>query len=295
MTKQKKDIFKIANQKLKKNKIIQAIILSSLIANNTPLIAENINSNQPETIEDTMSPELNITCTEEYIEEANKLKSMLDELQLQNKYSEYIISELAKNNTQIKIVKTNGSNLYYDNTIYINGEKIKSAKSTYEKQSIKESVMHESIHMLQNKLNIMDDISKLPPKEAICLYLFSELDATVKAYVACDKYYETDTEERVNSSLTAISNIVSYAMKTYIEKAIYLNTEKEYTINASTTKNILEKFNSMGNLPKLNLDNIVDDIYKKIPDDYKERIQTLNNEYFEKGITLQNQKDIALK
>ncbi|MGN0929422.1 MAG: hypothetical protein ACI4N3_02150 [Alphaproteobacteria bacterium] len=295
MPKQKKDIFKIANQKLKKNKIIQAIILSTLITNNAPLIAENINSTQSETIEDTIPQELNITCTEEYIEEANTLKSMLDELQLQNKYSEYIISELAKNNTQIKIVKTNGSNLYYDNTIYINGDKIKSAKTAFEKKSVKESVIHESIHMLQNKSNIMDDILTLPPKEAICLYLYAELDATVKAYIACDKYYETDTEEKANSSLNAISNIVSYAMNSYIEKAIYLNTEKDYKTNTTTTKSILEKFNSMGNLPKLNLDNIVDDIYKKIPDNYKEQINSLNNEYLAKAITLQNQKDIALK
>ena len=295
MPKEKKDIFKAATLKLKKNKIIQSLILSSLILSNAPLVAENMETQTPPTIEDINLYELNITCDEEYVEEAKQLKSQLDELQLQNEYGEYIISELAKNNTNIKVTKTSGSNFYYNNTLYINSEKIKEATSDYKKKSVNESVMHEAVHMLQNKDNIMDDIEKLPPKEAVCLYLYAELDAFVKSYVACNDYYKTNTEERANSSLESILNIVSYAMSSYIEKSIYLNTDKEYNINSPTVKSILEKFNSMGNLPKLDIDNIVNDVYEKIPDDYKAQIQRINNEYLAKGNALLNQKDLNQK
>lgn len=295
MPKEKKDIFKTATLKLKKNKILQSLILSSLIISNAPLIAENIETQTPQAIENENLYELNITCDKEYIEEAKQLKSQLDKLQLQNEYTEYIISELAKNNTQIKITKINGSNFYYDNTIYINSDKIKEATTDYRKKSVNETVIHEAIHMLQNKNNIMDDIEKLPPKEAVCLYLYTELEAFTKSYIACDDYYKTDTETKANSLLKSITDIVAYAMDNYIEKAIYLNTDKEYNTQSPTVKNILEKFNFMGNLPKLNIDNIVEDIYNKIPDDYKAQIQKINNEYLTKGNALLNQKDIMQK
>ena len=84
-------------------------------------------------------------------------------------------------------------------------------------------------------------------------------------------------------------------MSSYIEKSIYLNTDKEYNINSPTVKSILEKFNSMGNLPKLDIDNIVNDVYEKIPDDYKAQIQRINNEYLAKGNALLNQKDLNQK
>ncbi|MBD5405683.1 hypothetical protein HDR59_04005 [bacterium] len=295
MPKEKKDIFKTATLKLKKNKIIQSLILSSLIISNAPLIAENIETQTPQTIENETLYELNITCDKEYIEEAKQLKSQLDELQLQNEYGEYIIGELAKNNTNIKITKTNGSNFYFDNTIYINSEKIKDATTDYRKRAVNESVIHEAVHMLQNKDNIMRDIEKLPPKEAVCLYLYAELDSFIKSYLTCDDYYKTDTETKINSLLKSLSNIVSSSMDNYIEKAIYLNTDKEYNTNSPTVKSILEKFNSMGNLPKLDIDNIVNDIYEKIPDDYKAQIQIINNEYLARGNTLLNQKDLNQK
>lgn len=280
MAKQKKDIFKTATEKLKKNHILQALILSTLIVNNAPLSATNSQSTEPTSIEDTISPDLIIDCPEEYLAEAEKLKSLLYELQTQSKYGEYIISQLAENKTVIKLAKTDGSNMYYNNKIYLNVDKVKNAQSDYAKRSVKDSIVHEAVHMLQNKLGIMQKIQDLSPKEAICMYLFTEFDSTIKAYLSTDSYYETDTTRKLNSTLNAITNVISYAMNSYIEQAISMYANRPYIPNHTPANEIMNMFNSMGVFPQLDLDNMLNVIYEKIPDNYKEKINAADEKYY---------------
>ncbi len=280
MAKQKKDIFKTATEKLKKNHILQALILSTLIVNNAPLSATNSQSTELTPIEETSSPDLIIDCPEEYLDEAEKLKSLLYELQTQSQYGEYLISQLAENKTTIKLTKTNGSNMYYNNNIYLNVDKIKNAQSDYDKRSVKDSIAHEATHMLQNKLGIMQEIQNLPPKEAICMYLFTEFDAIIKAYLSTNPYYETDTVKKITSTLNAITNITSYAMNSYIERAISMYANRPYIPNHKTTNEIMDMFNSMGVFPKLDLSNILNVIYEKIPENYKEKINAEDEKYY---------------
>ncbi len=298
MPKQQKNIFENANiaiQKIRNNRIIKAMILSALIISNSPLSAENIEQIESTPIEKFTNEELKISCAEEDIENAKLLKNIIDEIQLTNQYGEYLINEIAKNKTEIVITKTNGSNYYYNNTIYINSDDIKNATSTNKKQSLKESIAHEATHMLQNKAGIMNDIENLPPYEAISLYLLTELDATIKSYVACDNYYTTDTEQRMNTIFESISDVIGYAMNSYIQKAIYLNTNKDYNFTNKNPNDTISKFNKIGNFPKLHLDGIIENIYNKIPNEYKKQIDKLNNDYITKGNTILNQTKVAQK
>lgn len=292
MAKQKKDIFKTATEKLKKNHILQALILSTLIVNNAPLSATNQQSTELTAIEETTSPDLIIDCPEEYLDEAEKLKTLLYELQTQSQYGEYLISQLAENKTTIRLTKTNGSNMYYNNNIYLNVDKIKNAQSNYEKRSVKDSIAHEATHMLQNKLGIMQKIQDLPPKEAICMYLFTEFDATIKAYLSTNPYYETDTVKKITSTLNAITNITSYAMNSYIEKAISMYANRPYIPNHTPANEIMDMFNSMGVFPKLDLNNILNVIYEKIPENYKEKINAENEKYYANVNKILNQQEI---
>lgn len=285
MAKSKKNIFTTATknlQNLRNSKIFKAIILTTMIISNSPLSAEETYT--PTQIEDTQRPELDIIVQkEENSECAHTLKTLIDEIQLTNQYGEYLVSELATNNTQIIIANTNEKNYYLNNRIYIDVNYIKNATSAYKKQSLKETLGHEAVHMLQNKFKIFEKILSLPPKDGISLYLLMELDATMKSYIACDKYYNTNTEERANSTFNAITNVVNYAMNSYIKKAMLIYKNKTFTPNVPNTKDVIEEFNKMGIFPKLNLDDIENKIYNLIPEEYKTQIDTLEQNYIAQG------------
>ena len=127
-----------------------------------------------------------------------------------------------------------------NNRIYIDVNYIKNATSAYKKQSLKETLGHEAVHMLQNKFKIFEKILSLPPKDGLSLYLLMELDATMKSYIACDKYYNTNTEERANSTFNAITNVVNYAMNSYIKKAMLIYKNKTFNPNVPNTKDVIE-------------------------------------------------------
>jgi hypothetical protein len=257
-----------------------------MIISNSPLSAEETYT--PTQIEDTQRPELDIIVQKEEDSEcAHTLKTLINEIQLTNQYGEYLISELATNNTQIIIADTNEKNYYLNNRIYIDVNYIKNATSAYKKQSLKETLGHEAVHMLQNKFKIFDKILSLPPKDGICLYLLMELDATMKSYIACDKYYNTNTEERANSTFNAVTNVVNYAMNSYIKKAMLIYKNKTFTPNVPNAKDVIEEFNKMGIFPKLNLDDIENKIWNLIPEEYKTQIDTFEQNYIAQGKLLQ--------
>ena len=211
---------------------ILSLILSSLLLSNaklTPdLIAEEAKPTPKiETIID--NPTIQIQCEKETENLAKNLKTIINDLENDNPLCYMIVSELEKNNITIQITEpdeyTNGYYIIGSKTIYIPQNQIPTnlnKESKYEQNSLKRTIIHETIHMLQDINGIFEDCKKL---SAICKSFTiqnpdewktsDEMFYTMKNIIPC---LDNEIKNALNKSKRQIPTLPTITIDSVIQK-----------------------------------------------------------------------------
>lgn len=282
--KKKDNIFKSATQKLKNNRFLRAIILSTLLISNTKLSPDLVAQEQATTATTSFLPiqkenaEIQIVCDEMDKPLAEQLKNIIWELQDTNTLSYNIIAELGKSGTIIEITRESDKN----NGVYLIGKnKISIPKNTIsnnpdEKKSIKKTLIHETIHMIQDKNKIFDDCRGLSPSEYCTVFTLAELDATCKSYIVEEpEYWNT------NSIFECLSDLIP-CYESYTKKALVLSQIQGHT-TPTDIKKVIEKFNIKGFDKYESTEKLIDTVKSKISPDLMKEIISADNEYNNKN------------
>ena len=280
----KEKIFNKATKKIKNNNFIKTIIFTSLLLTNarlTPdLIAEETPSPTPieTTIKDT---EIQINCNadEKYL--ALQLKNIILDLNNHNDISKIIIKSLEENNTTIEISETNDiSNGYYvigSNKIYIPKNVIENTLTSKDKlshtYSLQKAIIHETIHMLQDKKGIFKDCEHLSPLDSSIVYTLSELDAICKSYIVMDTgVWDT------NLIFECLKDMIP-CLENYTKKGLYLSQTNNNKSQDISIEKVLKKLNNKGFDDYENISKMIETAKAKISPEIMEEILIANNAY----------------
>lgn len=284
MNNKKDKLFKSATLKLKNSRFLKVFILSNLLLTNAKLTPDIIAEEAKTTpkIETTIdNPTIQIECEEETKLLAQNLKTIINDLEDDNYLCQMIVSELEKNNINIKITKpdeyTNGYYIIGGNTIYIpqnNIPEILDEDSKYEQKSLKKTIIHETIHMLQDNKGIFKDYEKLSPMDACIMSVLVELDAICKSFII----QNPDEWKSSDEIFYTMKNIIP-CLETDIK--ITLNKSKRLipTLPSISIDSVIKKLNITGIDEYKDIESIIKTIKENIPQELMNEIILQDTKY----------------
>lgn len=269
MNNKKDKIFKSATLKLKNSHFLKSLILSSLLLSNaklTPdLIAEEAKPTPKiETIID--NPTIQIQCEKETENLAKNLKTIINDLENDNPLCYMIVSELEKNNITIQITEpdeyTNGYYIIGSKTIYIPQNQIPTnlnKESKYEQNSLKRTIIHETIHMLQDINGIFEDCKKLSPMDSCIMSVLVELDAICKSFTI----QNPDEWKTSDEMFYTMKNIIP-CLDNEIKNALNKSKRQIPTLPTITIDSVIQKLNIPGMDQYKDISGIIETIKQNI-------------------------------
>lgn len=269
MNNKKDKIFKSATLKLKNSRFLKSLILSSLLLSNaklTPdLIAEEAKPTPKiETIID--NPTIQIQCEKETENLAKNLKTIINDLENDNPLCYMIVSELEKNNITIQITEpdeyTNGYYIIGSKTIYIPQNQIPTnlnKESKYEQNSLKRTIIHETIHMLQDINGIFEDCKKLSPMDSCIMSVLVELDAICKSFTI----QNPDEWKTSDEMFYTMKNIIP-CLDNEIKNALNKSKRQIPTLPTITIDSVIQKLNIPGMDQYKDISGIIETIKQNI-------------------------------
>ncbi len=269
MNNKKDKIFKSATLKLKNSRFLKSLILSSLLLSNaklTPdLIAEEAKPTPKiETIID--NPTIQIQCEKETENLAKNLKTIINDLENDNPLCYMIVSELEKNNITIQITEpdeyTNGYYIIGSKTIYIPKNQIPTnlnKESKYEQNSLKRTIIHETIHMLQDINGIFEDCKKLSPMDSCIMSVLVELDAICKSFTI----QNPDEWKTSDEMFYTMKNIIP-CLDNEIKNALNKSKRQIPTLPTITIDSVIQKLNIAGMDQYKDISGIIETIKQNI-------------------------------
>lgn len=269
MNNKKDKIFKSATLKLKNSRFLKSLILSSLLLSNaklTPdLIAEEAKPTPKiETIID--NPTIQIQCEKETENLAKNLKTIINDLENDNPLCYMIVSELEKNNITIQITEpdeyTNGYYIIGSKTIYIPQNQIPTnlnKESKYEQNSLKRTIIHETIHMLQDINGIFEDCKKLSPMDSCIMSVLVELDAICKSFTI----QNPDEWKTSDEMFYTMKNIIP-CLDNEIKNALNKSKRQIPTLPTITIDSVIQKLNIAGMDQYKDISGIIETIKQNI-------------------------------
>ena len=284
MNNKKDKIFKSATLKLKNSRFLKSLILSSLLLSNaklTPdLIAEEAKPTPKiETIID--NPTIQIQCEKETENLAKNLKTIINDLENDNPLCYMIVSELEKNNITIQITEpdeyTNGYYIIGSKTIYIPQNQIPTnlnKESKYEQNSLKRTIIHETIHMLQDINGIFEDCKKLSPMDSCIMSVLVELDAICKSFTI----QNPDEWKTSDEMFYTMKNIIP-CLDNEIKNALNKSKRQIPTLPTITIDSVIQKLNIAGMDQYKDISGIIETIKQNITPELMNEITLQDTRY----------------
>ena len=159
-----------------------------------------------------------------------------------------IVSELEKNNITIQITEpdeyTNGYYIIGSKTIYIPQNQIPTnlnKESKYEQNSLKRTIIHETIHMLQDINGIFEDCKKLSPMDSCIMSVLVELDAICKSFTI----QNPDEWKTSDEMFYTMKNIIP-CLDNEIKNALNKSKRQIPTLPTITIDSVIQKLNIAG-------------------------------------------------
>ena len=273
--------FNKAIVKLRKSRILKIFILSSILLSrgkfSLDLIAQTPTPQPTESFIQNMC--ISINCEETDKKLAQQLKSVLEELEYENEFSNFIIKELEQNKICFEIVKDdnkyNGAYTIGSNKISIPRNIIQDSYKPNSLQALKRAIVHETTHMIQDKNGIFDDAQNLSPLESSFVYTFAELDAICKSYVATENDFWT-----VNSIFNCLCEMIP-CLDSYTNQGFYASKARIDKKSGISLSNTMEKFNNKGFEKYENFDEIIQTIKRKIDPELMNKLVEENESFLQ--------------
>ncbi len=288
-----KNKLKKASLKLKNSKFLKILVLSGILLShgklNSDLIAEEKDSSFTEMIaNDAENTGIIIECKDSDECLARYLKKIIKDLEDDNETTQILVKSLEKYNIVFEIGEEseyyNGSYIVGKNKIIIPCNIIQNVyneKNQIQISRMKQTLVHETVHMLQDKKGIFKDANQLSPLDCSIIYTLAELDAICKSYIATESNFWT-----TDFAFNCLNNMIP-CLDSYTRQGFYLGkltTEKNPNF---TLRDIVKKFNNEGFDDYKDIDEMINITKEKIRPELMDRM-IAENEEFEKSL-IQNQ------
>ncbi len=274
----KKDKFENAVNKIKNSKFIKILILSSLLLTNKEFSVDLVAQKTPEPTNFNnviRNTGIEIISKQSELNDVKILSDLIVDLKDDNHITDFVISFLAENGTHFKLIDNEagsyGQYITGENIIEIDKNKMNKTGGT------KDTIIHEGIHVLQDKSGITNDIYNLKPIDSIILLSLIELDAMIKSAQSFNPNLDLD-------KLLEKMTLSPIYFEHYINYGIQINTARingGYVTNPTTTlENSLKKLNLQGWDDKYsNLNNLIKKIKQVIPEKQIKEMENLEDRY----------------